>query len=87
MPTVKHSVAVIFASFFVFCETSSAEEKFEFEVIADSSDGLENPFGMGFDAEENFYIAEYLGGRLYKMAPGGKPEVIAGSGKNGCAFH
>ncbi|MEZ5300386.1 MAG: hypothetical protein R3F11_06930 [Verrucomicrobiales bacterium] len=54
-----------------------------FEVVADAGDGLKNPFGVAFDEGGNLYIAEYEGGRLWKMAPGGKPAVVSGDGSKG----
>ena len=48
------------------------------ELVAD---GLNTPFGVAFDADDNMYVVEYKGNRVLKAAPGGKLEPFAGTGK------
>ncbi len=55
------------------------------EVVADASDGLNNPFGITFDSGNNAYIVEYLGGRIFILKPGGKPQIFAGKAEKGFA--
>jgi sugar lactone lactonase YvrE len=63
--------------FLATASLSGAEPKPE--VVADASDGLENPFGIAFDSKENVYIVEYLGGRIFRIGEDG--EVVHFSGK------
>ncbi|TWT63640.1 hypothetical protein [Rubinisphaera italica] len=67
------------------CLSSTTLAEPDFEVVADQSDGLNNPFGVTFDSDENLYIIEYEGGRIFKMSPGAKPELFAGKPENGFA--
>ena len=53
--------------------------------IIDSSQGLNNPFGVTFDNQGNTYIAEYEGGRIFKLDKSGKLVQISGDGKKGFA--
>jgi len=55
------------------------------EVVADASDGLNNPFGITFDSDNNAYLVEYLGGRIFILKPGGKPQLFAGKAEKGFA--
>ncbi len=55
------------------------------EVVADAGDGLNNPFGVTFDSNNNAYIVEYLGGRIFVLKPGGKLQLLAGKAKKGFA--
>ncbi|MFK5924069.1 MAG: hypothetical protein QM496_17975 [Verrucomicrobiota bacterium] len=55
------------------------------EIIAQASDGLKNPFGITFDSKENTYIVEYLGGRIFRIQPGGKAEYFSGKAEKGFA--
>lgn len=41
---------------------------------------LKRPFGIDFDSLGNMYIVELEGGRVHRITPGGKPEVISGDG-------
>ncbi len=82
LPTLALALATLAA---LYPHDLAAEEEFEVELVSDKSDGLKNPFGLAFDAKGNLYIAEYLGGRLHRMAPGEKPEIIAGNGTDGFA--
>ena len=53
--------------------------------IIDSSQGLNNPFGVTFDKQGNTFIAEYEGGRIFKLDKSGKLVQISGDGKKGFA--
>ncbi len=39
----------------------------QLKEIIDPSQGLNNPFGVTFDNQGNTYIAEYEGGRIFKL--------------------
>lgn len=54
-------------------------------VVLDKTDGLKNPFGVDFDSKGNMYIVELEGGRVHKMPPGEKCQVIGGNGEKGYA--
>ena len=44
---------------------------------------LDQPWGVGVDAQGNVYIAEYRGHRVRKVSPSGTITTIAGTGKPG----
>ena len=48
------------------------------EIVAE---GLNTPFGVAFDGEQNMYVVEYKGNRILKAASGGKLEPFAGTGQ------
>jgi DNA-binding beta-propeller fold protein YncE len=50
------------------------------ELVAD---GLNTPFGVAFDSEDNLYVVEYKGNRILRAAPGGQLEPYAGTGEAG----
>ena len=50
---------------------------------APSTDPLNTPFGIGFDARGTMYIVELEGGRVHKLDSGGKLTTIAGDGSKG----
>ena len=41
------------------------------------------PFGVDFDADENLYVAELTGGRVFRLDRGGELRRIAGDGSSG----
>ena len=41
--------------------------KTQLKEIIDESQGLNNPFGVTFDKQGNTFIAEYEGGRIFKL--------------------
>ena len=57
----------------------------QLKEIIDPSQGLNNPFGVSFDNQGNTYIAEYEGGRIFKLDKGGKIVQFSGDGKKGFA--
>ncbi|HAD22247.1 MAG TPA: hypothetical protein DCF87_09085 [Opitutae bacterium] len=57
----------------------------QLKEIIDASQGLNNPFGVTFDKKGNTYIAEYEGGRIFKLDKGGKLVQFSGNGKKGFA--
>ena len=57
----------------------------QLKEIIDPSQGLNNPFGVTFDNQGNTYIAEYEGGRIFKLGKGGKLVQFSGNGKKGFA--
>lgn len=78
-----HHLSFIPLVLFLTSTFCSAEAKPE--VIAQASDGLKNPFGITFDSKENTYIVEYLGGRIFRIQPGGKAEYFSGKAEKGFA--
>ena len=59
--------------------------KSQLEEVIDPSRGLNNPFGVTFDNLGNAYIAEYEGGRIFKLDKNGKLLLFSGNGKKGFA--
>ena len=57
----------------------------QLKEIIDAPQGLNNPFGLTFDNQGNAYIAEYEGGRIFKLDKGGKLVQFSGNGKKGFA--
>ena len=57
----------------------------QLKEIIEESQGLNNPFGVTFDNQGNTYIAEYEGGRIFKLDKGGKLVQFSGNGKTGFA--
>ena len=57
----------------------------QLKEIIDAPQGLNNPFGVTFDNQGNAYIAEYEGGRIFKLDKGGKLVQFSGNGKKGFA--
>ncbi|MBP84030.1 MAG: hypothetical protein CMO61_09325 [Verrucomicrobiales bacterium] len=76
----------IFRMLFVLLAGSSfsfAEPKPE--IIAQASDGLNNPFGITFDSKQNTYIVEYLGGRIFRIGKDGELKYFSGKPEEGFA--
>jgi DNA-binding beta-propeller fold protein YncE len=46
-------------------------------------DGLNIPFGVDFDPQGDLLIAEYIGGRVFRLHESGKLERLAGTGGKG----
>jgi len=44
---------------------------------------LNVPFGVDFDPEGNMLVAEYVGGRVFRLEKSGELKLIAGTGKRG----
>jgi len=59
--------------------------KTQLKEIIDESQGLNNPFGVSFDSQGNTYIAEYEGGRIFKLGKSGKLVQFSGDGNKGFA--
>ena len=59
--------------------------KSQLEEVINPSRGLNNPFGVTFDNLGNAYIAEYEGGRIFKLDKNGKLLLFSGNGKKGFA--
>ena len=59
--------------------------KSKLKEIIDPSQGLNNPFGVTFDKQGNTYIAEYEGGRIFKLDKSEKLVQFSGNGKKGFA--
>ena len=57
----------------------------QLKEIIDPSQGLNNPFGVTFDKQGNTYIAEYEGGRIFKLDKRGKLVQFSGNGTKGFA--
>ena len=57
----------------------------QLKEIIDASQGLNNPFGVTFDNQGNTYIAEYEGGRIFKLDKSGELVQFSGHGKKGFA--
>ncbi|MEC8419765.1 MAG: hypothetical protein VXZ32_01445 [Verrucomicrobiota bacterium] len=57
----------------------------QLKEIIDASQGLNNPFGVTFDNQGNTFIAEYEGGRIFKLDRSGKLIQFSGNGKKGFA--
>ena len=51
-------------------------------VVLDAKQ-VTNPFGVDFDGRGNVFIAEYLGGRLWRLDSDGELHQLAGNGKTG----
>ncbi len=78
-PHILTSLLTLFLSL----ASSFAEPKPE--IIAQASDGLNNPFGITFDSKQNTYIVEYLGGRIFRIAPNDKLKYFSGKPEKGFA--
>ena len=57
----------------------------QLKEIIDASQGLNNPFGVTFDNQGNTYIAEYEGGRIFKLDKSGKLVQFSGDEEKGFA--
>ena len=57
----------------------------QLKEIIDASQGLNNPFGVTFDNQGNAYIAEYEGGRIFRLDKNEKLVQFSGNGKKGFA--
>ena len=57
----------------------------QLKEIIDASRGLNNPFGVTFDNKGNAYIAEYEGGRIFRLDKNEKLVLFSGNGKKGFA--
>ena len=57
----------------------------QLKEIIEASQGLNNPFGVTFDKQGNTYIAEYEGGRIFKLDKSEKLVQFSGNGKKGFA--
>ena len=57
----------------------------QLKEIIDESQGLNKPFGVSFDNQGNTYIAEYEGGRIFKLGKSGKLVQFSGDGNKGFA--
>jgi sugar lactone lactonase YvrE len=57
----------------------------QLKEIIDASLGLNNPFGVTFDNQGNAYIAEYEGGRIFRLDKNEKLVLFSGNGKKGFA--
>ena len=57
----------------------------QLKEIIEAPQGLNNPFGVTFDNQGNTYIAEYEGGRIFKLDKIGKLVQFSGNGKKGFA--
>ena len=57
----------------------------QLKEIIDASQGLNNPFGVTFDNQGNAYIAEYEGGRIFRLDKNEKLVLFSGNGKKGFA--
>ena len=57
--------------------------KTQFEEVIGPTSGLNNPFGVTFDNQGNGYIAEYEGGRIFKLEKSGKLLLFSGDGTRG----
>lgn len=69
--------------FFFLISTALCQAEPKPEIIAQSSDGLNNPFGITFDSKQNAYIVEYLGGRIFRIGEDGKLEYYSGKPEKG----
>lgn len=57
----------------------------QLKEIIDASQGLNNPFGVTFDKKGNTYIADYEGGRVFRLDKNKKLVQFSGNGKKGFA--
>ena len=48
-----------------------------------AAEGLDEPFGVDFDAKGNAYIVEMGANRISVLPPGGRPRLLAGTGEKG----
>ncbi|HYF00787.1 MAG TPA: hypothetical protein VEJ18_17835, partial [Planctomycetota bacterium] len=54
-------------------------------IVLVAGQGLEEPFGVDFDAAGNTYIVELKGNRIKVLDPSGALSVLAGTGRKGSA--
>lgn len=78
-------LSVLFAACLITITPADCHAEPKPEIVADADDGLNNPFGIAFDSKQNAYIIEFLGGRIFMMKPGCKPQLFAGKEKDGFA--
>ena len=62
------------------CLAACSSSPGRLELVAE---GLNTPFGVAFDANDNLYVVEYKGNRILKAAPDGPLEPFAGTGEPG----
>ena len=78
--------SLITASFlFFWLSSGSTRTEPKPEIVAQASDGLNNPFGITFDSKQNAYIVEYLGGRIFRQSPEGNWQYFSGKPEKGFA--
>lgn len=76
---------IISAIFTLLATATISQAEPKPEIIAQASDGLNNPFGITFDSKQNTYIVEYLGGRIFRIGQDGKLEYFSGKPEKGYA--
>ena len=70
-----------FLAMFALAASTAAAER----AVLVASEGLNEPFGVAFDAAGTVYIVEMGGNRVSVLGRDGRPRVLAGTGEKGLA--